>query len=338
MSSDRKFSVLMEGSPLDHPSPSCCKSGREALTLLDWIQVEGTVLWGLCCCAGCCWVQYLVSPQVSCTEYTEELHQAVMNPEVRRYLFCSSRAFSMAIAVLCYVTLWVNLYTSLRLVSTATHWSLSVLVSVSAALLTAALVLLLDRHGTRMNTNTDVRLAGVNERLLRHNLLLGITELLERGRPRVQLWFVYFDLAMCRQTLISRLERWKSSKQSQLRERLDQLCVVIDNPLSQSEEGRAGPLAGEDVPLLSSLSTGGGAERKRLTFSQVVRLVPDGTPQEMADRLLLIHSGAYVRLLACGLLPRVSSSLHGGAPCVCQFIEAAVLGSDSPCCWRHAWQ
>ncbi|XP_041094395.1 transmembrane protein 268-like [Polyodon spathula] len=339
MPSDRTFSELMEESPLDPPSPSCCKSALSNGQVLQVLTADNTLSsTGEFDLQGCTERLRTLGVQVSCSQYREELHQAVTDPELRRYLFFSSRAFSMAIAVLCYVTVWVNLYTSLRLVSTATPWSLSVLVSVSAALLTVALVLLLDRHRTRMNTNTDMRLAGVNERLLRHKLLLGITELLQGGHARLQLWFVYFDLAMCRQTLTSRMENWKSSKPSQLRERLDQLCVIISKPLSQSEEGRAGPLAGEDIPLLSSLSTGGRSERKSFSFSQVVRLVPDGTPQEMADRLLFIYSGAYVRLLACGLLPRVSSGLHGAAPCVCQFIEVAVLGSDSPWCWRQACQ
>lgn len=54
----------------------------------------------------------------------------------------------------------------------------------------------------------------------------------------------------------------------------------------------------------------------------------------MAQQLLVIFSGCYVRLLVTGRLPRAGAGghvEHSSVPCLCQFIQTMVLHS------HHSW-
>ncbi|XP_041908715.1 transmembrane protein 268, partial [Corvus kubaryi] len=60
--------------------------------------------------------------QVPADPWRRLLQEGVLRPEVRRYLFYSSRAFQIAMAVVFYICLWTNLYSTLQLSPLGRYW------------------------------------------------------------------------------------------------------------------------------------------------------------------------------------------------------------------------
>ncbi|NXJ88495.1 TM268 protein, partial [Corythaixoides concolor] len=100
-----------------------------------------------------------------------------------------------------YVSLWTNIYSTVRLSSFRRYWETSVLVTLAALAVTVVLILVIDCRQRKINMNTDVRLAAVNEILIKHGLILGITDALDGPHNIVQLWFVHFSPECCLQSL-----------------------------------------------------------------------------------------------------------------------------------------
>ncbi|NWV03086.1 TM268 protein, partial [Ptilonorhynchus violaceus] len=113
----------------------------------------------------------------------------------------NSRGFQMAMAVVFYITLWTNLYSTAQLWPLGHSWGAGVLVTLVAVAVTALLILLIDRHQRKLNVNTDVRLAAVNEIFIKHSLILGITDVLDGPRHVLQLCFVRFSPERCLRAL-----------------------------------------------------------------------------------------------------------------------------------------
>ncbi|XP_041488436.1 transmembrane protein 268 isoform X3 [Microtus oregoni] len=177
------------------------------------------------------------------------------------------------------------------------------------------------------NTNTDLRLMAANEALLRHRVLLGATDTVEGCQSVIQLWFVYFDLESCVQFLSDHIQEMKRSQESVLRNKLSQLCVVMETGVNPVVEG---PEDLEDAPLLPS--TPGPPERP-LMQTELYQLVPEAEPEEMARQLLAVFGGYYTRLLVTSQLPRPMGARHTDSaqvPCPCQLIEVHIL--DTGCC------
>ncbi|XP_066569415.1 transmembrane protein 268 isoform X2 [Amia ocellicauda] len=329
------------------PGVSCpmfCKTSDEQEGVLHWGAElrNGQVAAVLTAAVSCCSCQSfnleegeqsLRDKGVSVAELGAALQGALWLPEVRRYLLLTSRQAHTALALVCYVCLWLNLYCSLRAVGIATHWSVGVWVSLTSMMGTAGGLLALHWHSTQLNMNTDLRLAGLNEMLQRRHLLAGLTQCTGSQSTVLRLWLVHFDLSPCRQALSQLLEHWSSCRQSELQQRLDQLCVVVSDSLGQSEEERGAGLT-EEVPLLGSVS--GGGMTRQLSITQRVRLIPNGTPQDVSEALLLCWSALYTRLLVQGRLPPSPSSPHHAAPylpcCPCQLVQSTLLGNTMLCC------
>ncbi|XP_037058557.1 transmembrane protein 268 isoform X3 [Peromyscus leucopus] len=177
------------------------------------------------------------------------------------------------------------------------------------------------------NTNTDLRLMAVNGALLRHRVLLGVTDTVEGCQSVIQLWFVYFDLENCVQFLSDHVQEMKRSQESLLRSRLSQLCVVMETGVSPVVEG---PEDLEDAPLLPSTP---GPQERPLMQTELYQLVPEAEPEEMAQQLLAVFGGYYTRLLVTSQLPQAMGTRHTDSarvPCPCQLIEAHILGTG--CC------
>ncbi|NXD14440.1 TM268 protein, partial [Nothocercus nigrocapillus] len=104
-----------------------------------------------------------------------------------------------------YMSLWTNIYSSVQLCSFGRYWEASVLVTIAAVAVTVVVMLIIGRRQRKINVNTDVRLAAVNEIFIKHNLILGITDVLDGLRNILQLWFVHFSPERCLQALSSRL-------------------------------------------------------------------------------------------------------------------------------------
>ncbi|XP_015221998.2 transmembrane protein 268 isoform X1 [Lepisosteus oculatus] len=262
--------------------------------------------------------------QVTSAELSADLQGVLQDLEIRRYIFLTSRLFTAALALVCYVCLWLNLYCSLRALGVAMHWSLGVWVSLASALGTAGGLLILHRRRSQLNVNTDVRMAAVNEKLLKHKLLAGLTGCTDRHPTALRLWMVHFDLCPCRQALAELMEHWSSSHQLELQSRLSQVCVVVTGSSSQSkEEGKAGLT--EEVPLLASVGRGGGA--KQLSVTQCVCLIPNGTPQCSSSCVVLGCSLCHESWVSTG---RTSADSHGLQHCGPREEDGAALSHGWP--------
>ncbi|NXR20547.1 TM268 protein, partial [Cinclus mexicanus] len=113
----------------------------------------------------------------------------------------SSRGFQIAMAVVFYISLWTNFYSTLQLCSLGHSWGVGVLVTLVALALTVLVILIIDQHQRKLNVNTDVRLAAVNEIFIKHSIILGITDVLDGPHNILQLWFVHFSPEHCLQAL-----------------------------------------------------------------------------------------------------------------------------------------
>ncbi|XP_023583125.1 transmembrane protein 268 isoform X2 [Trichechus manatus latirostris] len=179
------------------------------------------------------------------------------------------------------------------------------------------------------NANTDLRLAAANGALLRHRVLLGVTDTVKGCQSVIQLWFVYFDLENCVQFLSDHVQEMKTSQESLLRSRLSQLCVVMETGVSpRTAEGPEDQV--EEAPLLPSSPR---PMERPLMQTELCQLVPEAEPEEMARQLLAVFGGYYIRLLVTSQLPQAAGTRHTDstrAPCPCQLIEAHILGTG--CC------
>ncbi|OWK50362.1 Transmembrane protein C9orf91 [Lonchura striata] len=244
---------------------------------------------------------------------------------------CADKLQSLGIQVF-YISLWTNLYSTLQLCSLGHSWGAGVLVTLVALALTALVILVIDGHQRKLNVNTDVRLAAVNEIFIKHSIILGITDVLDGPHNTLQvslLWFVHFSPEPCLQALAAHITHLQGT-QAGLRQRLNKLWVALDvavQPELRVEE----EAPSEESPLLSSKVT---LNKDPVICSELLHLIPEGPPQAMAQQLLVIFSACYVRLLVTGRLPRASPGGHLGhssAPCPCQFIQSTVLHPQH--CW-----
>ncbi|XP_059342281.1 transmembrane protein 268 isoform X2 [Ammospiza nelsoni] len=237
---------------------------------------------------------------------------------------CADKLQSLGIQVF-YISLWTNLYSTLQLCSLGHSWGAGVLVTLVTLALTVLVILVIDGHHRKLNVNTDVRLAAVNEIFIKHSIILGITDVLDGPHNILQLCFVHFSPQPCLQALAAHITHLQGT-QAGLRHRLNKLWVVMD-VAAQPELGVEEEAPCEESPLLSREVT---LNKDPVTCSELLHLIPEGPPQAMAQQLLVLFSACYVRLLVTGRLPRASSGGHLGhssIPCLCQFIQSTLLCS-----------
>ncbi|XP_030673555.1 transmembrane protein 268 isoform X3 [Nomascus leucogenys] len=149
--------------------------------------------------------------QVPADQYRSLAESALLEPQVRRYIIYNSRPMRLAFAVVFYVVVWANIYSTSQMFALGNHWAGMLLVTLAAVSLTLTLVLVFERH-------------------------------------QKKLWFVYFDLENCVQFLSDHVQEMKTSQESLLRSRLSQLCVVMETGVSPATA--EGPENLEDAPLL----------------------------------------------------------------------------------------
>ncbi|XP_020846270.1 transmembrane protein 268 isoform X1 [Phascolarctos cinereus] len=271
--------------------------------------------------------------QVPTEKYRSLIENAILDPQVRRFMFYNSRPFQLAIAVVFYIAMWANLYSTSQMFSLGRHWAAVVLVTLGTVLATIILILIFDWHQRKANTNTDLRLAAANETLMPYHVLLGVTGEVEGCQTVLQLWFVYFHLESCLQSLSDCIRELKTSQESMLRHRLNQFQVVVETVVSPAqEEGEENERLAEESPLLPSGET---EARKGVVTRMVLHhLIPEAAPEVMARQMLVVFGGLYVRLLVTNQLPETTvASRHAESvqgPCPCQFIETHILGAG--CC------
>lgn len=263
-------------------------------------------------------------------QYRSLAESALLEPQVRRYIIYNSRPVRLAFAVVFYVVVWANIYSTSQMFALGSHWAGVLLVTLAAVSLTLTLMLVFERHQRKANSNTDLRLAAANGTLLRHRVLLGVTDTVEGCQSVIQLWFVYFDLEDCAQFLSDHVREMKTSQESLLRSRLSQLCVVMETGVSPEAPEVEGLGDLEAAPLLPSTAR---PPERVLMQTELHQLVPEAEPEEMAQQLLAVFGGYYTRLLVTSQLPQAMGTRHLDSPkvpCPCQLIEAHLLGAG--CC------
>ncbi|XP_055435431.1 transmembrane protein 268 isoform X2 [Bubalus kerabau] len=230
--------------------------------------------------------------QVPADQYRSLAESALLEPQVRRYIIYNSRPMRLAFAVVFYMVVWANIYSTSQMFALGNHWAGVLLVTLAATSLTLALVLIFERHQRK-------------------------------------LWFVYFDLETCAQFLSDHIREMKMSQESLLRSRLSQLCVVMETGVSPTaNEGPENLL--EETPLLPDRP--GSTEKPLIQteLRQLVpEAEPEEMAQQLLavfggyyTRLLVTSQ------LPQSLGTRHMDSPR--IPCPCQLIEAYILGTG--CC------
>uniref|UniRef100_W5KWC4 Transmembrane protein 268 n=1 Tax=Astyanax mexicanus TaxID=7994 RepID=W5KWC4_ASTMX len=192
-----------------------------------------------------------------------------------------------------------------------------------------------------INVNTDVRLVQVNERLVKHGLLLGVADWVQQCSGKMQLFCVFWDLSPCLQALTETLEEFgfvKDEIENKLKKRMSHIYIVTDvSDATEAVEGEPPEETDEEQPLLVETRPRSNSQKQR-DESKLTRnysLIPDCTRsyQAIAYQLLLTYSAVYVRLLVSERLPASSHRPLGtdrnhcttASLCLCQYIQNKVL-------------
>uniref|UniRef100_A0A8D2LR77 Transmembrane protein 268 n=1 Tax=Varanus komodoensis TaxID=61221 RepID=A0A8D2LR77_VARKO len=225
-------------------------------------------------------------------------------------MLCSSRPASALSFQVLYVTLWLNLYSTLITFAAGKPWVVSIVVTLVS--LVAALTIRL----ITLRYQSKVRRGWIYTALDFQSVLWdsttgewGLTLFFQF----LQLWFVHFDVGPCLHSLTDAVAEMKRNQEVS---DLKNLAKILKLYLEFEWIGIGKQTGLHGLEALNECSC--------LDFFQA-----------MAEQLLTIYSGYYIRLLVSGQLPSIATGRHialGRAPCLCQFVEKVVLGN---CCCSH---
>ncbi|KAM9738447.1 transmembrane protein 268 [Menidia menidia] len=277
-------------------------------------------------------------------EMEDPLNRALDVPSVRRYMVFNSGLFHFIMAPVLYVVVWCAVFSTLHLyITVSDYWVLCLSVSLISIFLTTAVIFILNHSNKGININVDVRLVQVNERMLKHKLLVGVADWVQNCTGHMQLYFVYWDMSHCLRTLTEILEEQSFTTtdiQRKMRSRMSHLIVVAEIPAADLEAGGSGDEqdSDENRPLLRNEDTGCVTASSQTGAAQVTTdhsLVPDAalSNEAKAYQLLLTYSAAYVKMLMSDRLS--GPSKHRLRPqrnhcttasiCLCQYIKSKIL-------------
>uniref|UniRef100_A0A8D2LR59 Transmembrane protein 268 n=1 Tax=Varanus komodoensis TaxID=61221 RepID=A0A8D2LR59_VARKO len=255
-------------------------------------------------------ISVLLLKQMTVDQWKNLIQHAVLKPEVSKYLFYNSRALGITITVVLYVTLWLNLYSTLITFAAGKPWVVSIVVTLVS--LVAALTIRL----ITLRYQSKVRRGWIYTALDFQSVLWdsttgewGLTLFFQF----LQLWFVHFDVGPCLHSLTDAVAEMKRNQEVS---DLKNLAKILKLYLEFEWIGIGKQTGLHGLEALNECSC--------LDFFQA-----------MAEQLLTIYSGYYIRLLVSGQLPSIATGRHialGRAPCLCQFVEKVVLGN---CCCSH---
>ncbi|TNM93338.1 hypothetical protein fugu_018740 [Takifugu bimaculatus] len=180
--------------------------------------------------------------------------------------------------------------------------------------------------------NLDVRLIQVNERLVKHKLLVGVADALETCTGNTQLCFVYWDMSRCLRSLTDAIEEHSSDVQNKLKRKMAHLMLVSEG----NADAHVEPGWEEHRPLLRAEGEAGCRRPTGLGETPTnASLLPEASlpAQTKACQLLMTYSSVYVKLLVSR---RLSGPSHHRlrpvrnhcttAPfCLCQYIKKKIL-------------
>uniref|UniRef100_A0A3B3YBA9 Uncharacterized protein n=1 Tax=Poecilia mexicana TaxID=48701 RepID=A0A3B3YBA9_9TELE len=194
-----------------------------------------------------------------------------------------------------------------------------------------------------ININIDVRLIQVNERMMKHKLMVGVADWVQNCAGHMQLYLVYWDMSCCLRMLSETLEERSfvtNETQKTMKSRMSHLVLVTKLPPINPEAGGSDVEqdSDENRPLLRNEDTGCSTSSSQQGDSKVTSnhsLVPEASlpAQAKAYQLLMTYSAAYVKLLMSERLPGPShhrlrplrSHCTTAPVCLCQYIKTKVL-------------
>ncbi|XP_060915590.1 transmembrane protein 268 [Labrus mixtus] len=269
------------------------------------------------------------------------LNTALNAPPVRRYLIFHSALFHFIFAPILYLVIWCAVFSTLHIfITVSDYWVLCLSVSLVAIFITTAVVFILHLSNKDINMNLDVRLIQVNERMVKHKLLVAVADWVQNCNGNMKLYFVYWDLSCCLRELTETLEERNfetNDTQKKLKKKMSHLVLVteVNDEVSGSDieqdfdEQR--PLLGDEEMSCSTSSS----QREDTKVTTSYSLLPDVSlpAQAKAYQLLMTYSAAYVKLLVS---ERLSGPSHhrmrprrnhcSTAPlCLCQYIKKKIL-------------
>nr|XP_046272865.1 transmembrane protein 268 isoform X2 [Scatophagus argus] len=281
--------------------------------------------------------------QIPVTDMEVPLKTALDLPSVKRYMVFNSAIFQLILAPVLYVVLWCAVFSTLHLfIIVSDYWVLCLGVSLISIVLTAAIIFVLHHSNKKLNMNLDVRLIQVNERMMKHKLLVAVADWVQNCAGNMQLYFVYWDMSHCLRTLTETLEEhsFVNDIQNKLKKKMSHLVLVTDVKAADPEVGELDEEQGSDEerPLLRNEETGcstSSCQREDAKITTNFSLIPDASlpAQARAYQLLMTYSAAYVKLMVS---EKLSGQSHHrlrnqrnhctSAPlCLCQYIKKEIL-------------
>ncbi|XP_041867811.1 transmembrane protein 268 [Melanotaenia boesemani] len=282
--------------------------------------------------------------EIPVRDMEDPLKIALEVPSVKRYMVFNSGLFNLIMAPVLYVVVWCAMFSTLHLyVAVSDYWILCLSVSLISILLTTVIIFILHHSNKEININIDVRLVQLNEKMVKHNLLVGVADWIQNCTGNMQLYFVYWDMSRCLTTLTETLEERSfvmTDTQKKLASRMSHLVLVTEVPVIDPEGGGSDVEQDSDEhrPLLRNEDVGRSTSSNQQGTSKVTSnysLVPDAAlpAQAKAYQLLMTYSAVYVKLLVS---ERLSGPSHHRlqpwrnhcttAPlCLCQYIKNKIL-------------
>ncbi|KAM4630907.1 transmembrane protein 268 isoform 2-T3 [Polymixia lowei] len=279
--------------------------------------------------------------QIPTRDFEVPLKTVLDVPSVRRYVVFNSAFFHFILAPVLYVVIWCAAFSTLHTYLTVTdYWVLCLSVSLVSIFLTTAIIFILHHSNKDINVNVDVRLIAVNERMVKHKLLVGMADWVQNCTGNLQLFCVYWDISRCLRTLTETLEE-RSFETQKLKKRMSHLVLVSEVKVVEPEAGRSEVEEGSDEerPLLLENGEAGrstsSSQREDTKITTNYSLIPDATlpAQAKAHQLLMTYSAAYVKLLVserlsgpshCHPQPR-RNHCSTASLCLCQYIKTKIL-------------
>ncbi|CAJ1083228.1 transmembrane protein 268 isoform X2 [Xyrichtys novacula] len=188
-----------------------------------------------------------------------------------------------------------------------------------------------------IDMNLDVRLIQVNERMVKHKLLVAVADWVQNCNGNMKLYFVYWDMSHCLRSLTETLEEQSfvaKDLEKKMKRRMSHLVLVTEvNPEvggsdMEQDLDEQRPLLGEEEISCSTTSS----QREDTKVTTSYSLFPDESlpAQAKAYQLLITYSAAYMKLLVSQRLSnhrlRPRTNHCSAAPlCLCQYIKRKIL-------------
>ncbi|XP_077987110.1 transmembrane protein 268-like [Glandiceps talaboti] len=189
------------------------------------------------------------------------------------------------------------------------HWGWALLLSVVLSTIIVFLLLVIAYYEKiKLNRNLDFRLAKINATIMKHNILLGLTDECVCLCSHAVLHFIYYNTDQC----IGQIQNFL------MRQQVAPNSIVQDTITLDLE-------AADDTVQLTPSKKDREKEEQNCAMTVIGTLGPESY-QEEAELLILQFSSQYVRKLVTKKLG--SPKHHRHMPrgyCLCQYVEKKVF-------------